>query len=270
MGVSVKPKRRSGAAAAIGAGPGGGASIEILGMEIVQVVQTLANEVPLIRGKSTVVRVYFNPNGFATTTKIQGEIAVAPSPGAPAKYVGSTNVLSVPNAKFPDLAAQRGDIRGSLNFILPDEITKWTSVSVRLNRVLASGGDIAIEGDQSVTRALEDAPVLRVKAIGLRYVWTKPDGTVANVSPEAFQFDFLRSFLSRAYPVSAVEWSQFVVQANPLFSPPFSGQTTPDGFDPVWSSKLDLAHNQLSAIRAKDIDAGTDPRTHYYGIVSDA
>jgi len=60
------------------------------------------------------------------------------------------------------------------------------------------------------------------------------------------------------------------VQANPLFSPPFSGQTTPDGFDPVWSSKLDLAHNQLSAIRAKDIDAGTDPRTHYYGIVSDA
>jgi hypothetical protein len=45
---------------------------------------------------------------------------------------------------------------------------------------------------------------------------------------------------------------------------------TPDGDDPLWRGKLDLAHNQLAAVRAKDIAAGTDPRTHYYGIVSDA
>jgi hypothetical protein len=91
-----------------------------------------------------------------------------------------------------------------------------------------------------------------------------------NVSPEAFQFDFLRSFLLRAYPVAAIEWSQLVVQANPLFAPPFSGPLDADDNDPLWLGKLDLAHNQLSAIRAKDVDSGADPRTHYYGLVSDA
>lgn len=70
--------------------------------------------------------------------------------------------------------------------------------------------------------------------------------------------------------MAAVEWSQIVVQADPRIAPPFSGAQTPDGDDPVWRAQLDVAHNQLSAIRAKDIDAGTDPRTHYYGLISDA
>ena len=51
MGISVKPKRRAGASP-------NRSSVQILGVEIVQVVQNLSNEVPLIRGKPTVVRVY--------------------------------------------------------------------------------------------------------------------------------------------------------------------------------------------------------------------
>ena len=263
MGISVKPKRRAGASP-------NRSSVQILGVEIVQVVQNLSNEVPLIRGKPTVVRVYIKPRGFSKSAKIQGEIAAAPSVGAPAKYVASINMLNVSGTSYPDLATQRRDLRASLNFILPDEVLGWPGISVQINRVFTTGGDVPVANGQVVSLPLEASPVLRVKAIGLRYVWTKPDGSSVNVSPEAFQFDFLQSFLLRAYPVARVEWSQLVVQANPLFAPPFSGPSDANGNDPLWLSKLDLAHNQLSAIRAKDIDSGTDPRTHYYGLVSDA
>jgi hypothetical protein len=264
VGVSIKPKRKS------TAGFASGSSIRILGLEATQVIQNLANQVPLIKGKPTVVRVYVNPIGFSKTTNIQGEIAVAPSPGAPVKYIGSSNTIRVSGAAYPDLGSQRRKLDSSLNFVLPAEILQWNGISVQVNRIFTASGDVTTTNGPTVTLGFDDAPVLRVKAIGLRYVWTKSDGTTSNVSPEAFQFDYLRSFLLRAYPVSAIEWSQLVVQANPLFAPPFSGPLTPDGEDPLWLSKLDLAHNQLSAIRAKDIDSGTDPRTHYYGLVSDA
>jgi hypothetical protein len=264
MGVIVKPKARR------AAGIAAGASVQILGLEVTQSVQNLQHAVSLIRGKQTVVRVYLQASGFTTKQTLRGEIAVALSPGAPAKYVASANAVSVSAASPPDLAAQRRDVDLSLNFILPTETLNWASLAITVNHIRSATGDVPFTGPGSVAVQLNDAPPLRIKAVGLRYVWTKPDGTTAEVSPEAFHFDYLRSFLTRAYPVASLQWSQLVIEADPAFGPPFSGPTSPDGDDPLWRGKLDLAHNQLAAVRAKDIEAGTDPRTHYYGVVSDA
>jgi hypothetical protein len=268
VSLFAKPKRNVAAIAA--AGPIPGADIQILGMEIAQTVQNLANEVPLIRGKATVVRVYVNPRGLTRKLQLQGEITAAPSPGAPVKYVASQNTITATNAAYPDLPSQRRSLALSLNFLLPADALGWSAVSIVVNRIWAQGIDLPVSAANPVTLPIEPAPPLRVKAIGLRYTWNKSDGTSTDVTPEAYHFDFLRSYLSRAYPVAAVEWSQLVVQAHPLFTPPFSGPAQPNGNDPLWSSKLNLVHNQLSALRAKDMDSGTDPRTHYYGLVSDA
>jgi hypothetical protein len=263
VGVLAKPKKAT-------AGSAVGASVQILGTEITQAVQNVANQVTLIRGKATVVRIYLKPKGFTKTTRIQGEIAVAPAPGSPAKYVASVNGVTVSKAAYPDLPSQRRRVDLSLNFILPAEAIEWPALAVEVKRIYSSGGDLTVVAGPPVSRQLETAPPLRIRAIGLRYTWTKSDGTTIDVPPAAYHFDYLRSFLTRAYPVSTVEWSQLVVQANPLFAPPFSGPALPNGDDPLWRGKLNLAHNQLAAIRAKDVDAGTDPRTHYYGLVSDA
>ena len=91
------------------------------------------------------------------------------------------------------------------------------------------------------------------------------------MSPDAVHFAYLRSYLQRAYPVSAIEWSQIVVDAD--FAPPF------DNTFPSPSMTAALANAQLVALRSREVDvvtqpgellvAGFDPRTHYYGLVCD-
>jgi hypothetical protein len=214
--------------------------------------------------------VYFTPNGFGGSMSIQGEIAVSPSATSPAKYVGSMSAVAVSAAPYPDLQSQRRDIANSLNFLLPSDVMSWSGLFVTVNRIFSAGGDVQLRGNHQISPTVTTAPPLRVRAIGLRYVLANPGAPPVMVSPDAFHFNFLRSYLGRAYPVSTIAWSQIVVQADSRFAPPFSGPETPDGDDPLWRGKLDVVHNQLSAVRAKDIDAGMDPRTHYYGLVSDA
>src|SRR5262245_16769135 len=100
MGVIIKPKRRTAAA-----GVAAGASVQALGLEITQTVQNLQHAVPLIRGKQTVVRLYIQASGFTTKQALRGEITAALSPGAPAKYVASSNSVVVSASAQPDLDA---------------------------------------------------------------------------------------------------------------------------------------------------------------------
>jgi hypothetical protein len=75
------------------------------------------------------------------------------------------------------------------------------------------------------------------------------------VTPAAIHFAFLKSFLQRAYPVSTVEWSHIVVDAD--FAAPFDDFT------------VDLANAQIAALRSREVSSGVDPRTHYFGLVDD-
>lgn len=262
MGVNVKAKKTANAVPSP-------TSAVVDGLEVTQTTQNLRHEVALIRGKPTVVRMYLSPPP-GSKEKFQGELAVSAAAGAPALYVASSNVVDSTLISGMGLEARRNDLRASLNFVLPAKTLQMSTLAISVKRVYSTKGEVTPANSPAVTVPLVEAPPLRIRAIGLRYARTLPDGTVVNVSPEAIHFDYLRSFLTRAYPVSEVDWSQLVVDAHPLFAPPFSGPPTPSHDDPLWRSKLALAHNQLSAIRAKDVSTGTDPRTHYYGLVSDA
>jgi hypothetical protein len=251
MGIALTPQ-----AGGFAASPD---PIHVLGLEITQTIQNLAHEVPLLRGKRTVVRLYLEPPPSFSGT-VRGEIAISPAAGLPALYVSSVNSVFM-SAAQPGLARQRRSEDLSLNFVVPQEAIDSPRLVVDVKRLFTSTGDVPFEGSAPVAVRLEESPVLRVRAIGLRYVMTVAGGTSAAVSPEAFHFDRLRSFLLRAYPTAAIEWSQVVVQADSRITPPF-GNT-------VWYRQLGLAHGQLAALRAKDIEGGTDPRTHYYGLISD-
>lgn len=267
MGVLAVPKRK------MASGLAAGVSVSVAGIEVTQAIQNLAHQVPLIAGKATVVRVYLTPSGLTRTTEVRGEIAVAASPGSPARYVPSLGTVRLKAQGHPSLGEQRRDAGASLNFLLPVEaVATVGGLSIHVKRfTTAAGEEVALDtAGREVAVTLSEAPPLRIRAIGLRYRMTAPDGSQTTAAPDALHFDHLRSYLRRAYPVPDVEWSQIVVAAHPLFAPPFSGPSDPGGNDPVWRTKLQLAHNQLSAIRAKDLEGGVDPRTHYYGLVSDA
>lgn len=261
-------RRRTRAGAGLGVS-GGTPSARVIGVEVTQAIQNMSHAVRLIAGKPAVARVYLSPRSVPANIRLRGEIVVARGEGAPGLYVASSNDVILRSQDHPALDAQRRDAALSLNFLLRQSIAGGTTI--RLNRLFAvsDGGVFAIaNSDHAVTVRFETAPVLRIRVLGLRYRDPSTNPT-QNFAPDPVHFDHLRSFLARAYPASELDWSQAVIDAPTDFVPPFSGQTLPDGRDPLWEALLEMLHRQMMTIRQADMNAGWDPRTHYYGLVSD-
>lgn len=226
----------------------------IRGIEITQVIQSLNNDVRLIAGKTTVVRVYVDPSVLESPAYVTGEITWRKGAGG-ASYLPAMNRVRIRPADAITLPEQRDDLEASLNFRLPDDATAVGTVEIRLNKLKVPGGDdIPITGNATRSVRFVSAPPLRVRAVGLRYR-SEENGT-DTVTPDALHFAYLRSFLGRGYPCAEIEWSQIVVDTDNL-TPPFSGGAS------------DLVNAQISAMRVNDLSNGFDPRTHYYGIVDD-
>ncbi|WP_226575473.1 hypothetical protein [Acuticoccus sediminis] len=249
--------------AAAGAAPGDIAIIE--GVEIAQVVQSLDNDVPLIAGKTTIVRIYVDPQSFTAPAIVTGEIAWRRGTGG-WSFLPAMNRVDVGPAVASDLHDRRHDAAASLNFKLPADAVREGDLSIRLNRLMVPGGaDVPFDGlgptadlpgvETALAVSFRGAPVLRIRAVGLRYRSVR-DATV--ITPDATHFAHLRSFLVRTYPTAEVEWSQIVVDGDNLV-PQVAG-----GF-PAFQSNL--VNAQLLAIRAREVASGRDPRTHYYGLV---
>jgi hypothetical protein len=184
MGILLQPSAVVTATTSVTTGPTPPLP-QVLGAEIVQSIQSLKHDVPLIRGKATIARVYISTAGLAPHTALRGDIAVSDTPGGPARYVSSANAIQTSAGPAPSLAAMRAATDESLNFILPSETLTGSSVSVRLNRLYDSGGDVPFDDAPAVTATLVDGAPLYVHAVGLRYIWRKPDGSSTTVTPEA-------------------------------------------------------------------------------------
>ncbi|EUC12349.1 hypothetical protein [Paraburkholderia hospita] len=224
-------------------------ALAILGIEVVQCVQDLANSVQLIANKATVVRVYLDPASVTRAGKVAGEIAW--SRGAAEAYLPALNTISIDPSKPAQLNQQRADASNSLNFKLPPEALEAGQLRIRLSRLFQPGGaDLPIGDSAIVDVVLNKAPPLRIRVIGLRY-----NNGERDVSPAAIHFAYLKSFLLRAYPIASLEWSQIVVDA--------------DFKAPLDESTADLANAQLAALRSREVSSGVDARTHYFGLVDD-
>ena len=164
------------------------------------------------------------------------------------------NELVLDPADPTKLGDKRETLSESLNFRLPDNAIVPGTLFLTIKRINQAGGnDQPLRGMLSTSVTFLSGPPLRIRCIGLRY---RDTVTGKTHTPDAVHFTFLRSFLGRAYPVPSVDWSQIVVDAD--FSAPFDDNTVLQ------------ANMQLAAIRSSEVNAGTDPRTHYLGLVDDA
>ncbi|WP_323073698.1 hypothetical protein [Mycetohabitans endofungorum] len=235
-------------------GVANGVGIGIRGLEIVQTIQSTDNHVRLIAGKATVARLYLDPTAIASNARVTGELAWRRDGGGMA-YLPAINRVKLTPATRPSLQEQRFDAALSLNFVLPPEAVKAGRLELAVQRIYVPGAnDVPIATPVQLSVEFRKAPLLRVRAIGLRYRSLSRPGSFA--TPDATHFNFLRSYLLRAYPVAVLDWSQLVVDAD-LLNPPFGENAS------------DLANAQLTALRAREISSGIDPRTHYYGLVDD-
>jgi hypothetical protein len=91
-------------------------------MEVVQVVQRQGNEIPLVAGKKTVVRVFVQASGKAlggVASNVRGSLFVWPEGKSEVEvqpFNGAINVVI-------DAAPKRSETDSSLNFIIPTELT---------------------------------------------------------------------------------------------------------------------------------------------------
>ncbi len=223
------------------------------GVEVVQEVQDLGHSVPLIAGKPTIVRMYLSYPPAPVT--VRGEIEVARSAGGPWRAVSSLGVAQLDPARSgsgpAELASRRADLRYSLNFQLPAELTEPGALWVRMGTVLRDSGTAlptlaGIVADQVSFRA---AAPFRLRLVRVRYRTGSPP--VAH-EPSATDVSHLASWLRRAYPIAELQLSTATVTA--IARAPFD------------AARINA---QLLALRAVDVSTGTDARTHYYGMVSD-
>ncbi|MEU2032602.1 hypothetical protein [Nocardia amamiensis] len=219
-------------------------------LEITQAVQDLGHSVPLIAGKRTVVRTYLSYYGSAPIT-VTGELSVRSSPSAPPVVIAAANSVTLNPADAGNLTVTRNDAARSLNFVLPSAAIAAGQRTIQLSNVtdVSSGAVITIGGERRPTVTFHRSPPLRVRILGISYQQGTPP---VLHTPSNLDYSLLISWLGRVYPVSQVVSSQTVVTATA--TPPFV---------------CGDINAQIAAIRVLDVDAGTDARTHYYGLVSD-
>ncbi|MET3721825.1 hypothetical protein [Arthrobacter sp. UYEF21] len=222
--------------------------IQMDAIEATQAVQDLAHSIPLVTGKRTVVRAYLSNYG-ANPVTVSAEVTVR-QPGGGSVVIPSSNVATLSPSDAGNIVASRNDAARSLNFVLP--FAAAGPVELVLTRVTDTtlGADLPIGSGKRPTVYFQTGAPFRVRIVGLSYSWGTPAITIAPVSRD---YALLQSWLGRAYPASSVQSA--VVTAAATAAPPF-------GCGDI--------NAQIAALRAQDVNSGTDARTHYYGIVSDA
>ncbi len=223
------------------------APIQVDAIEVTQGIQDLAQSIPLLAGKRTVVRVYLSqPVGPAKT--VQGEIAVRTGPLDVPFIIASENVVVLQPAEAGDLPIKREDVDRSLNFVLPATQEGPLSLEIASITDTVTATDVAFSGERRPAVWFHASAPLRLRVIGFRY----PQDGITH-TPTPLDFALLQSWMARAYPAG----TQFVTT------------TITDATAAVPFSCGDI-NAQVAAMRTLDMDAGGDERTHYYGLVSDS
>ena len=226
----------------------GAAPVRVQHLEITQTVQDVAHTVPLISGKPTVVRAAIESNA-GSSIGLRGSLVLrTPTSENTVSSINETTLIPGPI----DLGAVRGDINQTLNFIVPDALTRERTLDASLAGLVdtSSGAPVTVLGAAANRSVIfQDSAPLRLVIVGIRYHAGNPASTVA---PRTVDVDLLVSWLRRAYPLTDLQFEYRVVDSN--FTWPFQSTSI---------------NAQLAAIRNQDISNGTDYRTHYYGLVHD-
>lgn len=243
---------RIAADAAPAEGAAGPAQAVIDGIEVVQVVQDHLNSVPLVAGKRTVARVYLSYAGGPAT--VRGVLRVGRSPSGPWTGIAPIGPAELDPARAGSspaaLASRRHDLAFSMNFVLPASLTAAGGTWLSLGSVRTAAGYLPLAPRPATGVTFQPSAPLRVHIARIRY--TQEGSTTAHL-PSTVDIELVRSWLRRAYPVPSVSLTTTTIDAP--HAAPFN------------AAEINAT---LIALRAADVAAGTDRRTHYYGLVADA
>ncbi|MGO9469321.1 MAG: hypothetical protein ACLQVF_34790 [Isosphaeraceae bacterium] len=251
-GAVLVPDTAPAAAAALAGPPPPAPVVQCLGVEVTQVIQEMAHSVSLIAGKETLVRVYLDVHA-GSRIPVRGVLSVSDPAGSAGGLGTVTSIDSVllNPAGNGNLRAKRADLGLSLNFRIPVGLTAVGGRVFALDslRRADTGEALDVPAGASRTATFGQGVPLRVRVLGIRF---RAPGGPTEYEPTDLDFDLIRSWLGRAYPTPTVVWSRATV----------------DG-PKDWPFNADDVNAFLRAVRFQDVAAGTDARTHYYGVVAD-
>ena len=220
--------------------------LQLDAIEVTQGLQDLAQSIPLFAGKRAVVRVYLSHYSSPGIT-VRGEISVRQGPSDAPFVIPSNNTVVLDPADAGDIPAKRNDVTRSLNFVLPHASEGPLGITLTSVTNAVTDDAVSVGSERRPAIWFHATAPMRVRVLGIRYT---QDG-VAHV-PTPIDYALLLSWLARAYPTGQVISTTAVVDGST--APPFV---------------CDDVNAQIAAIRALDMAAGGDERTHYYGLVSD-
>lgn len=214
--------------------------VRILSVEVTQAIQTTANDVALVAGRSTLLRVFASTSNPQPESNVQ--LAVVASRNG--QSLAGSPLLAGPWAVFP--APERGNYGHSFNVLLPPA---WLTGDVALALTLSSAGPDADPTNNSLTSNLsfQLVPPLDLKLAPIEYV-----DTATNITYPALTSEAVSDFLLRSYPVNRVN----VSLRSPLR---FSGNLRQFG---------DVMRLLTMIETAKKSDGAPDSQV-YYGLLPD-
>jgi hypothetical protein len=222
--------------------------LQVDAVEVTQAIQDLGHSIPLFAGKRTVVRVYLSYYASPGIT-VRGQISVRRSSTDTPMTVASENAVVLDPTHAGDIAVKRDDVTRSLNFVLPNSHITEGPLSIRIASIMNDVTDTSISFgcERRPTVWFHRSASMRVRVLGMRY-----QQSGVTYTPSNLDFDLIESWLRRVMPVGNVNMTRAVVDVT---------AAVPFGCGDI--------NAQVAAIRALDVAAGTDARTHYFGLVSD-
>jgi hypothetical protein len=174
---------------------GADGDVAITGIEVTQSVQDAQNSVPLVAGRSTMLRIYTRTSGYA-----QPPTNVKISVQANGNGIVLNNTPALLNATVP-ASSSRSDYGSTINYALP---ANWLAGSLDLTVKIDPDNQLfeKDENNNSISKHLvfNNVPTLKVMVVPVNYTNTK-DG---KVYPGPTRDD-ISDWIMRIYPISKLQ-----------------------------------------------------------------
>lgn len=195
----------------------------LAGMEVVQVIQNWHNSVPLLMGKPTFVRVYFDSSDGVTEIPVTRRLQIYRGALEDQVLLREVEPINGPVRALTDAIAGRDDWERSLNFAVPAELLREPG-SLSFHVTLQEGCDATEPPCADHAQTLEVKPLPRLPLIFHALEVETPDGRVVRTPEELLdeQFASLIARIESVFPCEVIPSSGpdvrrwFRVREHPL------------------------------------------------------
>lgn len=261
---------------------------DLIHIEVVQAIQSADNPpympcrschldshsrgIPLITGKRTFARMYFDGVPAERAVRLEGALVAAHTDADGNRVVNRVSCMDPLDYRTPDpvaLMEQRQNWDRSLNFELPPaSIAQPGNLEIRLEALsdTLSGTSVTPGGRHDATVELQQVAPLVCRALAIDY---RDQETGEYVGPSHEEVDVVRRYVERAFPVASLNWSSARIEADHRFTSLRAVREYRRSDDEAASRMLSILLTQVLAHRNQEIGAGRDANTLYIGLISD-